>query len=130
MTRVAIVSLMLLAGAFGLFKMNIILGANEETARTVAVNVFVFGEMFYLFNCRSMTYSMFELGLFSNPWLIWGVGSMTLLQIGYTYIPLMQGLFSSASISLFQWVEILMVSVAVYLVVGIEKRIRRRKADA
>ena len=25
-----------------------------DVARTVAVNMFVFGEMFYLFNCRSL----------------------------------------------------------------------------
>lgn len=128
--RVIIVSLMLLAGAFGLFELNIILGTSEEMARTVAVNVFVFGEMFYLFNCRSMIFSMFEVGLLSNPWLIIGVAVMTLLQILYTYTPLMNQLFDSAPISMLQWVEILAVSAAIYLIIGIEKRIQRRNAEA
>jgi cation-transporting P-type ATPase F len=36
---------------------------------TVAVNVFVMVELFYLFNCRSLTKSMFAIGLFSNRWI-------------------------------------------------------------
>jgi Ca2+-transporting ATPase len=128
--RVIIVSLMLLAGAFGLFELNIRLGTGEEIARTVAVNVFVFGEMFYLFNCRSMIFSMFEVGLFSNPWLIIGVAVMTLLQVLFTYIPLMNQLFDSAPISMVQWIEILGVSAAIYLIIGIEKKLQRRNAES
>jgi cation-transporting P-type ATPase F len=47
----------------------------------VAVNVFVMVELFYLFNCRSLTKSMFQLGVFSNPWIWVGVGSMVALQL-------------------------------------------------
>jgi hypothetical protein len=36
----------------------------------LAVNVFVIVEMFYLYKCRSLTQSVFKVGLFSNPWAI------------------------------------------------------------
>ncbi len=50
--RVGLVSLMLLIGAFGLFEWTLLHGRSLETARTVAVNMFVFGELFYLLNYR------------------------------------------------------------------------------
>ena len=40
----------------------------------MAVNVIVMVLVFYLFNCRSLTRSMFAVGVFSNPWVI--VGSL------------------------------------------------------
>ena len=93
--RIGLVSLMLLLGAFGLFEWALLHGRSLETARTVAVNMFVFGELFYLFNCRSLRYSMFRLGVFSNRWLVLGVAVMTLLQVLFTYSPAMNQLFGT-----------------------------------
>ncbi|MDD5108185.1 MAG: cation transporting ATPase C-terminal domain-containing protein [Candidatus Omnitrophica bacterium] len=33
----------------------------------------VFGELFHLFSCRSLTRSMSALGVFSNRWIFFGV---------------------------------------------------------
>ena len=63
-------------------------------ARTATVNMFIFGELFYLFTCRSLSYSMFTLGVFSNHWLLVGVGAMSLLQVLYTYLSVMNQLFA------------------------------------
>jgi len=65
--RIFIVSTLLLVGAFGLFEWELMHGADIAEARTVAVNVFVMVQLFYLFNCRSLTKSIFRLGFFSNP---------------------------------------------------------------
>ena len=56
-------------------------GCRWPEARTVAVNVFVVGELFYLLNCRSLERSMFRVGVFSNPWVTGGVATMVGLQI-------------------------------------------------
>ncbi len=62
--RMILVGLAMLVGAFGLFEYELASGglANTEqadaAARTVAVNVFVMVEAFYLFNCRSLTRSI------------------------------------------------------------------------
>ncbi len=126
--RIAIVSTMLLIGAFGLFEWMQWRGAPIEQARTVAVNIFVFGEMFYLFNCRSLTVSMFQLGFFSNPWLLAGVAAMTVLQMLFTYTPWMNKAFHTAPIGGAEWILILGWSLAIYLVVKAEKWLRRRFA--
>ena len=126
--RVGLVSLMLLVGAFGLFEWTLHQGKSIEIARTVAVNMFVFGELFYLFNCRSLRYSMFRLGVFSNRWLVLGVALMILLQIMFTYAPVMNRLFGTAPIGTYEWLWILAGGLTIYTVVGIEKRLQRRAA--
>lgn len=124
--RIGLVSLMLLLGAFGLFEWTLLHGKDVETARTVAVNMFVFGELFYLFNCRSLRYSMFKLGVFSNRWLLFGVVVMALLQIFFTYSPVMNQLFGTAPMGIAEWAWVLTGGLVIYSVVGTEKWLRRR----
>ena len=124
--RLFIVGLLLLGGAFGLFEWELTTGATIAEARTVAVNVFIFVELFYLFNCRSLTQSMFRLGLFSNPLLLAGVAIMVILQALYTYLPAMNIMFHSAPISLDAWGRIAAVSLIASFLVVIEKWMRRR----
>ena len=124
--RIGLVSLLLLLGAFGLFEWALLHGRSLETARTIAVNMFVFGELFYLFNCRSLNYTMFTLGVFSNRWLIIGVVIMTLLQLLMTYSSLMNRLFGTAPMSFGEWLWVLFGGLVIYCVIGAEKWLRRR----
>ena len=67
--RTLFVGTLLVSGIFGLFLYERNTGASLEEARTVAVSVLVIGELFYLLNCRSLSRSMFKLGIFSNRWI-------------------------------------------------------------
>jgi len=127
--RLFIVGLLLLGGAFGLFEWELMTGAAVAEARTVAVNVFVLVELFYLFNCRSLIQSMFRLGFFSNPLLFVGATIMVILQLMFTYLPAMNLMFHSAPIGLSSWGRILTVSVFASLVVGLEKWLLRRSEE-
>ena len=71
--RILLVSALLLGGSFGLFEWAQAEGLSDAEARTVAVNVFVVGELFYLLNCRSLERSSFRIGFFSNRWVIVGI---------------------------------------------------------
>ena len=119
--RIVLVSLLLLGGAFGLFLHELDLGHTLPEARTVAVNVFVMVEMLYLFNCRSLTRSFWRLGLFSNPWVWGGVGSMLGLQLLLTYWPPLNGLFQTTPIGLDAWLKIVAVGLLSSLIVALEK---------
>jgi Ca2+-transporting ATPase len=125
--RILLVGTIILIGAFGLFEWELLTGASVEQARTVAVNVVVVVEMFYLFNCRSLTQSMFRLGLFSNPWMILGLAGMIVLQLLFTYAPFMNQFLSSEPISVDAWVRIVGVGFIGYLAVELEKWLRRRR---
>ena len=124
--RLLIVGFLMLVCAFGLFEYELaFLGASEAQARTVAVNVFVMVELFYLFNCRSLTKSVFEVGFFSNPWVFAGAAAMVLLQLLFTYVPMMNIAFESAPIGTESWLRILAAASVVMLIVGAEKRFVR-----
>ncbi len=88
--------------------------------------MFVFGELFYLFNCRSLRYSMFKLGIFSNRWLILGAVIMALLQVLFTYSSTMNQLFGSAPMGMIESAWVLAGGLLIYSVVGTEKWLRRR----
>ncbi len=124
--RIILVGIMLLAGSFGLFEWELRQGNSVAVARTCAVNIFVFGEMFYLFNCRSLRHSMFRIGLFSNNWVLGGVSLMVLLQLLFTYLPAMHIAFGSQPIGLREWGIIIGASLIVYVIIEFEKWLRHR----
>ncbi len=123
--RTLYVGVLLVAGVFGLFKYALFQGASLAEARTVATTMLVMGELFYLFNCRSLTRSVFSVGVFSNPWIWIGCALMIGTQALYVYMPFMNQMFHSAPISLGGFKEILGVCLVISLVVGLEKYIAR-----
>ncbi|MDP3538251.1 MAG: HAD-IC family P-type ATPase [Azonexus sp.] len=125
--RIVLVSLLLLGGSFGLFLHELQQGHTLPQARTVAVNVFVMVEIFYLFNCRSLTRSFWSLGLFSNLWVWGGIGSMVCLQLLLTYWPPLNAVFQTTPIGLNEWLKILAVGLLSSLVIGIEKHWANRR---
>ena len=130
--RIALVGLLLLIGSFGLFEWALQRGASEAEARTIAINVFAVGQSFYLLNCRSLRYSIFRLGLFSNPWIWAGIAAMMGAQLLLTYLPVMNWLFHTAPIGWMDWLHIALVGLVIYLVIGTEKlwRLRRETTGA
>ena len=122
--RTLYVGLLLVAGVFGLFTLELSLGSSIEKARSVATTMLVMGELFYLFNCRSLTKSAFAIGFFSNAWILRGVAVMVLTQVLFIYVPAMNTLFQSTPMTLGAWLRILGVSLIIYLIVGAEKKLR------
>ncbi|MCS7210276.1 MAG: cation-transporting P-type ATPase [Chloroherpetonaceae bacterium] len=133
--RIVIVGTLLCAGALLFFELALQAGRTDAEARTIAVNIFILGELLYLFNCRSLRYSMFKIGLFSNP-LIWvGVGGMLLVQILYTYVPFMNLAFQSAPLTAEDWLLSTVPGLVIYIVIGVLKyyeygRFDKRAASA
>ena len=126
--RITLVSFLMLGAAFWLFAWELSGGASLAEARTAAVNAFVMVELFYLFNCRSLEKSVFQLGFFSNLWVLGGVVAMLLLQVAYTYLPVMNRLFQSAPVDLAVWGRATVAGVVVFVIVEIEKSWWNKKA--
>ena len=122
--RIVSVGAILLAGGFGLFEWELRQGRGVDEARTAAVTVFIVVQVFYLFNCRSLTQSVFRIGLVSNPWAIAGSAGMLLLQVGFVYVPVMNALFHTAPMPLVSWAWVAAVGLAAFAAVGLEKRLR------
>jgi Ca2+-transporting ATPase len=124
--RIILVGILILIGAFGLFEWEILRGQPLEVARTVAVNLVIFVEIFYLLNSRSLVYSPFKIGFFKNRWLWLGIAGMVLLQVLFTYTPFMQSIFSTGPLGFGEWWRILAFSAASFLIVEFEKWLSRR----
>lgn len=124
--RTLYVGLLLVGGVFGLFKYALAQGVPLAEARTVATTMLVMGELFYLFNCRSLTRSVFSVGFFSNPWIWVGCLLMIGSQILFVQASFMNRLFHSAPLPLLEWEEILGVCFLIVSVVGLEKYFRGR----
>lgn len=123
--RIVLVSVLLLAGAFGLFLLEQARGHSLDLARSVAVNVFVLVETIYLFNCRSLTRPAFARDQGNNPAVWWGVGLMLVLQGLLTYWPPLQSIFAMAPLGWQEWGECLAVALVAGAVVEGEKAWRR-----
>ncbi len=115
--RILLVSFLMLCGALGLFLWNRSVGVGLEEARTIAVSVFVFVELAYLFNCRSLTIPTLKMNFFSNKLAIVGSIAMFIVQLFYIYSPWMNHIFHSAPIRLGAWIQILVVSIVAFWIV-------------
>ncbi len=123
-----IVSVGVIFGAGVFISYNFLLGAgrSQEAARTLAVNIFVFGEIFFLFNCRSLRTSFIRVNFFSNPKLLIGTAVMIALQLGYTYLPFMQTAFGSEGLQAFDWLIVAAVGVFTFVAIEVQKVIANR----
>jgi len=127
--RISFVSIILMSGTFGLFLWEMDAGASIEHARTVAVNTLVMFEIFYLFNSRYITASVFNWSGFSgNPYVLIAIAVLIVFQLGFTYLAPMQALFGTAAIGLNVWLYILLVSSSVLFLVELEKYLVRKIA--
>jgi Ca2+-transporting ATPase len=125
MGRVCLAGALLVAAAFSLFHYELATGSSLAVARTAAANLFVFGEMSFLLNCRSLTGSWWRAGWWSNRWLWPGMIAMAALQLLFTYLPAMQAAFGTRALSPSSWLSVAAGALAISLVVGAEKAIRR-----
>ena len=123
--QVLLVSALLVGGSWWLFSWERSAGASLAEARTVAMNLFVTVEAFYLFSCRSLTRSAWRIGLLSNRWVLGGLTVQVLAQLVITYVPGMHRVFGTAPVTAEAWLRILLVACLASAVVGVHKRLRR-----
>ncbi|HYR05128.1 MAG TPA: cation-transporting P-type ATPase [Gallionella sp.] len=125
--RVFFVSCLMVASVLGFFLWEQARGESIAAARTVAVNVLVMSEIFYLLNCRFLLAPYHSLRGFttSRPVLI-SIAVVVALQALFTYAPLFQRLFGTAAIDAMAWWRILLFGALLFLVVEIEKAGLRR----
>lgn len=125
---VALVALVIEAGAFGGFAWYRSHGAEIELARTVAVNTLVCCEVFYLFNCRSLTRPALSVqGLFGSRIALAAAGIALVLQLLYTYAPPLQTLFGSRPLAAADWLYVLLASAALLPIVDASEALLRRR---
>jgi cation-transporting P-type ATPase F len=119
--RLLLVSVIMAAGGFWIYDHIVASGGEVAEARTVVVHAVVFTEIFYLFNCRSLSRSPWAVGFLSNRWAIFGSLLMAALQIVLTYAPTMNRWFDTAPLTGEEWLKALGVGLIAYVVIEVVK---------
>jgi len=119
--QMLVVGFYMLVASYSMFNIAIENGHSVEYARTVAVNIFVFVELFYLFSCKELQRSIFKTNIFNNKYLLLGVALMSFIQFIFTHAGFMNLMFKSEALDIGTWVEVIVVSVGILFVVEIKR---------
>ena len=128
--RIILVGICSAVVVFGLFTYYQQASGSVELARSVAVNALVMIEAIYLLNCRLLTQSIWSPAFFRGimPAML-AIFGVVLIQLCFTYMPVMQKLFAVSALSLIDWVIITGSGLLILAVVEVEKAIVRYVAD-
>lgn len=122
--RTFFVCVMLVVVVIGNFWWSLQIGESVDEARTVALNTLAFSQIFYSISCRFLVRSSLHPRIFfGNKWFWVGWFITIALQMLLTYTPGIQGVFNTAFINGLDWLRILMFSIAVFLIVELEKAV-------
>jgi magnesium-transporting ATPase (P-type) len=127
--RIAFVGTLVGGATIIVFSLSDRTGDEIAVARTVAVNTLVFGQVCYLFNARFLREASYlPSRLFANP-VAWGaVGVLTVLQLGFVYLPFMNTTFETAPVGIIGWIVPGAIGVGVFAAVEVEKAVMRSRA--
>lgn len=78
-------------------------GINVQTAETMAFVTLSLCELFRAFTVRSERLSIFQIGPFSNIYLVWAVALSTVLLVMTVLVPFFNPIFNTSPLSLTEW---------------------------
>ncbi|MCX7772161.1 MAG: cation-transporting P-type ATPase, partial [Clostridia bacterium] len=122
MTRGILIALSTLAS----FMIVLTFSKNIMSARTAALVTLVMSQLIHVFECKSETRGLFELKLFSNPYLVYAVLSSILMLLSVIYLPFMAPIFGTIPLKANEWMIAGGISLLVPIIFSI---IRQNKND-
>jgi Ca2+-transporting ATPase len=99
-------------------------------ARTMAFSTLVFCQLFHVYDCRSEILTIFELGLFSNKYLLLATGCSALMQLAVIYVPWLRDVFATVPMSALDWLIVLTVSGWTFILGALKFLILRRRLQS
>lgn len=125
--HIVLVSMLFLAGVYGIFDYALAQNYSIELARTLAVNTLVVMEIFHLFFIRNLYSTSLNWNAVRGTRVIWAtVVGVTAAQLAFTYVPFMQRAFGTSAVSLRDGVLVIGIGVALFTIVELEKQVRLR----
>ncbi len=122
--NILIVAIVMAVGTLFVYQQT----SNSERmiAQTMVFTTLAMFQVFNAFNCRSQKQSIFQMGFFSNPYLLLGIAGSVLMQVFALYVPFMQEALETVPITLRDWGLIIPVTVSILVVDEIRKLIQRQ----
>ena len=84
-------------------------------------------QLLHVFECRSERHSIFEIKVFSNPYLVGAVAVSMLMVCSILYVPFLSGIFNTVPLKLGQWAIVLFYSGIIFLINSVYLFIRSKK---
>lgn len=123
--HVVLVSLLILCGVFGLYFYAIERGYSVELARTIALNMLVVMQIFYLFFIRNMYGTSLTWGVVKATSAVWlAVVIVTVAQFAITYLPFLQKVFTTKAIPIVDGILIIIIGMVFFAIIEVEKQLR------
>jgi Ca2+-transporting ATPase len=91
-------------------------GMSLDTCRTLALSTLVLSQLLHVFECRSERHSIFEINVFSNPYLVGAVCISIAMLLSILYIPFFQGVFHTMALTIGQWFIVIFFSGIIFLI--------------
>ncbi len=85
-------------------------GYDLKTCRTMALSTLIMSQLIHVFECRSERHSIFQINIFSNPYLLGAVSISILLLVLVIYNPFLQAVFHTAMLDPGQWCMVMFFS--------------------
>jgi Ca2+-transporting ATPase len=99
-------------------------------AQTLAFTTMAMFQVFNALNCRSRTKSVFELGFFTNRYLMGAVALSIILQVAANRLPFMQTALGTVPLSLREWGEIMVIASSVFIADELRKAFQRARVGS
>jgi magnesium-transporting ATPase (P-type) len=123
--HIVLVSILFLAGVFGIFAYAMDRGYEIALARTLALNTLVVMEIFHLFFIRNIYGTSLTWDAVKGTSVVWTcVIAVTVAQFLVTYAPPMQAIFGTASVGLADGLIIVAIGAALFALLELEKQVR------
>ncbi|MFP8967487.1 cation-translocating P-type ATPase [Pokkaliibacter sp. CJK22405] len=116
--RISLVSIALAVTSLVAFLWSHQLTGNLALSQTLAINVLVSGEIFYLISCRSLRHSTLNRDSWrGNTSVLISIIAIVVLQLAFTYLPWLNTLFGSTPLPLSYWGGVLLAGLGLYFFV-------------
>ncbi|MBE3591871.1 MAG: calcium-translocating P-type ATPase, SERCA-type [Thermoanaerobacter sp.] len=107
--RIIIVGFLMAVSTLGAYVFALSYGTLEK-ARTIAFATLVMVELIHAFECRSERNLIFEIGIFTNPYLVLAVLTSFLLFLATIYIPPLSVVFKTTVLTGYDWLVVMFFS--------------------
>jgi magnesium-transporting ATPase (P-type) len=125
--HIVLVSVLFLAGVFGIYSYAIDRGYSVELARTLSVNTLVVMEVFHLFFIRNIYGTSLTWKAVRGTKVVWTtVVVITAAQFAVTYWPPLQRVFVTEAVPILDGLLVIGVGVALFAIIETEKQLRLR----
>lgn len=123
--HMVLVGFLFLGGVYGIFYYAMEHNYSIELARTLSLNTLVVMEIFHLFFIRNIYGTSLTWKAVRGTKVVWMlVILITVAQFFVTYLPPLQSIFATESVSLFDGLLVVGIGVILFLIIETEKQLR------